>query len=75
MNKHKRDFIVSVLRIQDLALKSKDVNLGEGVFKGLMIALTVMFEEYHGLSLDKRSFSPREVMAWAAKVKMVEDLV
>ncbi len=75
MNKHKRDYIVSVMRIHDLALKSKDLNLGEGVFKGLMIALTVLFEEFYGFQLNQRTFNPRDVMGWAAKVRLEEDLV
>lgn len=58
---------MSVVRIADLAQRLKDTHGGMERFKGLMLALTIIHEEFTGRTVAD-GLSPKEVYAWAVSL-------
>lgn len=73
-NNPKAKSIRATCRLLELVRAAAVNQAGLDIFKGLSIALTILFEEHTGRYLHSNTVRPMDVMEWAETVKRTGEI-
>lgn len=73
-NNYKAKAVRTVVRLLELCRAAAANQAGVEVFKGLSVALTLLYEEHTGRYLHSNNVSPLDVMQWAETVKRTGEI-